>query len=96
LTVAPARSPSCAPQPNSALQPRPFVGSSSYAAEFKGCKGERVCNYKPLATSAASGGDRIKFQGRTQAQDSFVYMQPQPCSSFKPQPAAASSAKDDR
>jgi hypothetical protein len=57
----------------------------------------RTANYKPQATSAASGGaERLKFQGRTQAQDSFVYMRPEPSRNFKPQPSSANESKDER
>ena len=94
--TAQARSPSFKPQAG-ALQQRPFVGSSSYASDFVGAKGERAANYKPQATSAASGGgERAKFQGRTQAQDSFVYMKPEPSRNFKPQPSAAANSSDNR
>ena len=94
--TAQARSPSFKPQAG-AMQQRPFVGSSSYALDFVGAKGERAANYKPQATSAASGGgERAKFQGRTQAQDSFVYMKPEPSRNFKPQPSAAANSSDNR
>ena len=97
LTVAPARSPSCAPQTQGAASQRRFEGSSSYSADFIGAKGERTASFKPQATSAATGGaERVKFQGRTQAQDSFVYMRPEPSRNFKPQPSAASESHDTR
>ena len=97
LTVAAARSPSCAPQAQGSPSQRPFVGCSSYSADFVGAKGERAANYKPQATSAASGGgERMKFQGRTQAQDSFVYMRPEPSRNYKPQPSSSMQSKDDR
>ena len=62
-----------------------------------GAKGERTANYKPQATSAASGGgERMKFQGRTQAQDSFVYMRPEPSRNYKPQPSSSMQSKEAR
>jgi hypothetical protein len=95
--AAQARSPSFKPQAHGSPQQRPFVGSSSYASDVVGAKGERAANSKPQATSAASGGgERAKFQGRTQAQDSFVYMKPEPSRNFKPQPSAAGNSSDNR
>ena len=38
----------------------------------------------------------MKFEGRSQAQDSFVYMRPEPSRNFKPQPSQQNEAKDNR
>jgi hypothetical protein len=38
----------------------------------------------------------MKFQGRTQAQDSFVYMRPEPSRNYKPQPSSSMQSKETR